>query len=174
MSDNKALIDKIIDSETPNDNPNTPQDERAIITNRPSDRGGRTQWGISEKSNPDLWADNVVTEEEARKRYEEKYVKAPGFDQITDSQLKAQLVDFGVTSGPQMAIQKLQECLRVEVDGQLGPKTLAAANAQDPKRLSNQLALARIKMIGRLVNRDPKQASNLNGWINRSAEFFRF
>lgn len=141
------------------------------VTNDPSDSGGRTQFGISERSHPDAWADNQVTEEEARAIYETKYVKAPGFDQIEDSKLQALLIDFGVNSGPALAIMKLQEILRVEVDGILGPKTLAAIQIQEPRRLANQLSLARIKMIGRIVKRDPSQLRFLNGWLNRAGEF---
>ena len=37
-----------------------------MMTNDPLDKGGRTQFGISEKSNPLAWTDNHVTEAEAR------------------------------------------------------------------------------------------------------------
>jgi lysozyme family protein len=145
----------------------------ATATNRPNDRGGRTQYGISEKSNPQAWLDGRVTEPEAREIYEKKYVKAPGFDKIADPKLQAQLVDFGVTSGPQLAIQKLQGCVGAAIDGILGPETLAKVNAAEPVRLNNQLALERVKMIGRLVHRDPRQSENLNGWLTRALGFFR-
>lgn len=143
-------------------------------TNRPNDRGGRTQFGISERANPEAWLDGKVTEPEAREIYERKYVKTPHFDQITDSRLQAQLVDFGVTSGPQLAIQKLQGLVGVEPDGILGPVTLAKVNAADATRLNNQLALERIKMMGRLIHKDPRQVENINGWLARFGGFFRF
>lgn len=143
------------------------------LTNDPADAGGRTQWGISERSNPQAWTDGHVTEAEARAIYERKYVQAPGFDKIKDSKLQAQLVDFGVTSGPAIAVQKLQEILRVKVDGILGPKTLAAIEVEDPRYLSNKLAASRIQMIGRIVQKNPSQIKWLNGWINRAISFIR-
>lgn len=142
-------------------------------TNRPSDRGGRTRFGISERSNPQAWADGEVSREEARAIFETKYVKSPGFDKISDQRLREQLVDFGVNSGPALAVSKLQEILKVKIDGVLGPKTLAAINAEDPRWLANKLAVARIKMIGRLVKKDPTQLDNINGWLNRASEWIR-
>lgn len=169
---NKQIIDRIIDAETPDDDPRTPIDERAVVTNDPADRGGRTQWGISEKHNPQAWLDGKVTEPEARAIYEQKYVVGPGFDKVADPRLRAQLVDFGVPSGPSMAIMKLQGLVGAKIDGVLGPKTLALVNAAEPVRLNNQLALERVKMIGRIVHKNPSQSKFLNGWLNRAIEFF--
>ena len=142
-------------------------------TNDSTDRGGRTAFGISEKSNPVAWSDGRVTEEEARAIYERKYVISPGFDKIGDSKLKEQLIDFGVNSGPQLAIMGLQRVLNITADGLLGPKTLAVldANTYRVRIISNQLAIARIKMFGRIVKKDPSQLKYLNGWLNRACEW---
>lgn len=140
-------------------------------TNDPKDKGGRTRFGISEAANPKAWADGKVTYDEARSIYEQKYLTGPGFDKISDPKLQALLVDFGVNSGPQLAITKLQEILKVDADGKLGPKTLAAIEKEEPRRLTNKLALARIKMMGRIVKRDPSQLEYINGWLNRAGEF---
>lgn len=164
------IIDRIVDAETPNDNPATPQDERAVVTNNPADGGGRTQWGIAERSNPQAWADGRVTEAEAREIYRRKYVRP--FDGVTDERLLSQLVDWAVTSGPGLVTQKVQEILHLPIDGILGPKTLAAINAADPVTLNNRVALARIKMIGRIVAKNPSQSQFLNGWLNRAIDFF--
>ncbi len=132
---------------------------------------GRTQYGISEKNNPEAWADGKVSETEARFIYETKYVKTPGFDKITDRHLQAQLIDFGVNSGPAVAVQKLQEILHVNVDGVLGPETLAAIKTITPEELNTLLAVSRIKMISRIVQKNPAQLKFLTGWINRCCEF---
>lgn len=42
------------------------------FVNNPADAGGRTDKGISEKSNPAAWADGKVTEEEARAIYQRR------------------------------------------------------------------------------------------------------
>lgn len=143
-------------------------------TNDDQDKGGRTQYGISEKSHPGAWQDGSVSREEAEAIYAAKYVTGPGFDRISDSRLQAQMVDFGVTSGPAMAIQKVQSLVGQEPDGVLGPKTIAAIQAEDPILLNNKLALERVKMIGRIVNKNPSQAKFLNGWLSRALDFMRF
>src|SRR3990167_7239755 len=65
-------------------------------TNDPNDAGGRTQYGIAERSNPDAWKDGVVTEAEAREIYLKKYVILPKFNLVQDPTLMSQLIDFGV------------------------------------------------------------------------------
>lgn len=139
-------------------------------TNDPTDRGGRTQFGISETSNPEAWQDGKVTEAEARAIYERKYLVGPGFDKIVFTPLREQLVDFGVTSGPQLAISNLQTTLGVNPDGILGPNTLSHI-PQDTRRVNNELVAARIRMIGRLVQKNPSQLKFLSGWLNRALEF---
>ena len=143
----------------------------AASTNRKNDRGGRTQYGISEKSNPEAWKDGKVTEDEARAIYIAKYVTAPGFDKITDVRLQHQLVDFGVLSGPRVATQKLQEILGVPPDGMLGPITFAAIAARSARELNNLLVVQRVKLIGRICKNDSRQLENLNGWLNRALDF---
>lgn len=143
----------------------------STMTNDPSDKGGRTQYGIAEKSNPQAWADGKVTEAEARAIYERKYVKP--FAGITHPDLLAQLVDWGVTSGPVLVAQKLQQLVGAEVDGQIGPQTLTLVNNFDPRTLTNQLVAERVRMIGRIVKRDPSQLKYLNGWLERALSFIR-
>lgn len=163
------IIDDVIDAETPDDNPTTPQDERAVVTNDPSDRGGRTQFGISERSNPTAWKDGKVTEDEARDIYEAKYVRP--FGPFGDHIALPQMVDFAVTSGPGLVATKIQEIVGADVDGIIGPDTLSKAAAMDPRRLNNALMAARLRMISRIVKRDLTQIKYLNGWVDRALEF---
>jgi lysozyme family protein len=144
------------------------------VTNDPNDKGGRTQFGISEKSNPEAWKDGKVTETEARKIYFDKYVKGPGFDKIEDPYLQVQLVDFGVNSGPMIAVKKLQQVMRLfQQDGILGPETLAMVKNFEPRMINNLLMGARIKMICSIVKKNPSQLTYLNGWIERALSFMR-
>ena len=156
------MISKVIESEG-----------GSKVTNDLTDSGGRTQYGISEASNPQAWLDGSVSEAEARTIYEQKYVKGPGFDKLPDTfaKLRYQLVDFGVLSGPMLATQKLQAILGVDVDGKFGPKTLAAVLEQDPKVINNKLMVERARMIARIVSKNPTQAKFISGWINRTLDF---
>jgi lysozyme family protein len=142
-------------------------------SNNPADRGGRTKYGITERDHPDLWADGDVTLDEARSRFYSRYVITPGFDKISDPHLMAQLVDFGVNSGPFIAIQKLQIVLGTKSDGVLGPKTIAALSHRDSREVGNLLVGERVKMLGRICVRDKSQITFLNGWLNRATEFLR-
>lgn len=156
--DEKQIIDNVLKNE-------------GGYSNDPNDKGGRTNYGISEKANPGAWADGKVTEEEARAIYEAKYVKGPAFDKIKDSKLRAQLVDFGVNSGPHLAIQKLQEIVGVQQDGVLGPETLAAIDKLHSDDVNNCLVALRVKMIGKIVTKNPTQLKFLNGWLDRAVQF---
>lgn len=142
-------------------------------TNDPRDGGGRTQYGISERYNPEAWVDGKVTDEEAREIYHRKYVRGPGFDKITDPQLQAQLVDYGVNSGPMIAIMKLQQIVGTAVDGVLGKNTLAEVSKYHPEDISTALVTLRVKMIGQIVVKNPSQLRFLNGWLNRALEFLK-
>ena len=145
----------------------------SAVTNDPKDSGGRTQYGIAERSNPKAWTDGKVTEEEARDIYVEKYVIGPGYHRISPTHKKTQtlLIDFGVNSGPSIGTKKLQEIVEAEIDGVFGNETLAKMEAWDDRVLCNALAVARMKMICRLVQRRPKDVRFLGGWCERVLSF---
>jgi len=165
MPDNiDDIVDAVIDAETDDANPSK-------VTIDPNDAGGKTQYGISIRSNPQAWADGKVTEEEARAIYEQRYIVGPGFTRIADHRLLHFLVDWGVTSGPSISVKGVQRLVGVEDDGILGPKTAKAINETDPKRLLNRLIDERILMLARIVNRDHSQSRFIEGWINRVLEF---
>lgn len=144
--------------------------EEGDPTNDPLDKGGPTAYGISQAANPEAWKNGPPTEDQARAIYLRKYVTFPKFDQVQNPSLQAQLIDFGVNSGPMIAIQKLQGILGVPVDGVLGPDTLTSLNSS-PLSLNNLLVAARIRMIGQIVSKNPSQLKYLNGWLNRTLEF---
>lgn len=144
-----------------------------VVTHDPADGGGRTQYGISERSNPEAWADGHVTEEEARAIYLRKYVHAPGFDKLP-AILQPVCIDWGVVSGPQHVTGELQSLVGVPVDHLLGPATLGAlpTTPEGLRRLTNQLVSARIAQVGRIVAKDGSQAKFVSGWLNRALEFY--
>ena len=133
--------------------------------------GNLTVYGISQRNNPEMFTNGPPTEAQARVFYAAKYVVAPGFNNITDINLQAQLIDFGINSGPAIAIQKLQAILKVEVDGILGPLTLAAISAVDPKWLNNQLVGARCLMFANLALNSAANVQFIVGWITRAISY---
>ncbi len=147
------------------------QSREGAPTNDPLDKGGPTAYGISQKSNPEAWKNGPPTEEEARAIFESKYVKFPHFDLIEDPKLQAQLIDFGFNSGSFVAIQKLQAILKVTVDGIIGNETLVALKAADPKEVNKQLAISRMKMLCKIVQKDVSQVRFISGWCDRCLSF---
>lgn len=141
------------------------------LSSNPADTGGNTFEGISQRWNPDLWKNGPPSDAAVRARYEAQYVKSPGFDQIPDKQLQAQLIDFGVNSGPAVAIQKLQRIVGVTEDGVLGPGTLAAMGKLHPEEVNNLVVAERVRLIGRIVSKNPSQLTFLNGWLDRALQF---
>ena len=142
-------------------------------TSDPTDRGGRTQYGISEKANPAAWADGQVTEDEARKIYLQKYVVNQNLHTIPPSHkhTQAMLIDWGVHIGPAIAITALQKIVNVEADGVFGKQTLQALLGVDDRSLTNLLVAARLRMVARVVQRNPTQVKFLAGWLDRVISF---
>lgn len=139
------------------------------FNDRPQDKGGPTCWGIAKKFHPEAWVNGPPTKDVARAIYRDRYVKP--FAAILDPALQEQLIDIGVNSGPPMATTLLQRCLGVKEDGILGPKTLGVANSENAKDLNNKLMCERLRMFGRILQRDKTQAIFIAGWINRATEF---
>lgn len=151
-------------------------------TNDPADSGGRTQYGISERSHPEAWADGKVTYDESRDIYNKIYILAEKFESIPDKSLQHQVIDFGVPSGPDTSARVLQQLVGVNADGRIGPKTIDAINNYPdgvlfgvpvPGSVLLNLAFrdARIMFYATLAKRRPKDLRFLLGWIKRAQEF---
>lgn len=151
-------------------------------TNDPSDSGGRTKFGISEKANPEAWADGDVSRDEAREIYKKVYILSEKFDTIPSQPLFHQVVDHGVPSGPDTAARMLQQVAGVAPDGDIGPKTINAIQNFPsgalfgfpvPGYVLLNLAFrdARILHYATIAKKRPKDLKYLLGWIKRAFEF---
>jgi lysozyme family protein len=149
-------------------------------TNDPTDPGGRTKYGISERGNPDLWKDGPPTYAQARQRYFERYVQP--FAGIKDIHLLEQLADWGVTSGPKTVIQILQQLVGVKTDGVIGPKTLTKVDSYPGGKLfghpvpgSVRLNLAvrdaRVMQYAGAAKARPSNLKYILGWLHRTFLF---
>lgn len=146
---------------------------------RPNDRGGPTNFGItidtlSSWRSQKCTATDVknLSVQEASDIYKAKYIVAPGFGYIADIKLRTALADFGVLFGPVTATLSLQQILGVKVDGDLGSKSLAAANGRtDIQHVINQLSGDRIVRHAKFVGRHPEEVEFLLGWVNRALTF---
>ena len=110
-------------------------------SNHPSDPGGVTNMGVTKRVWEE-WVGHPVDEKTMRNLtpdmvkplYKRKY-----WDKVCGDDLPAGVdycvFDAAVNSGPGRAIKWLQQAVGATQDGALGPKTLAAVKAADPKLL---------------------------------------
>lgn len=102
-------------------------------SNRKTDKGGPTKYGITHKTlaahlgKPSVSAERVqaLTLAEAEAIYRKSYWAQSGGD-VLPKGLDYAAFDFGVNSGPHRAVKVLQKVLGVAQDGWIGEKTLAA------------------------------------------------
>lgn len=112
--------------------------------NHPDDKGGATNWGITEKTarahgyTGDM---RNLTRAQALEMYEADYWYGPHFDQVYEysANIAAELLDTGVNMGPCVPAKWLQRWLTafndrerlypdIMADGIIGSRTLAALN----------------------------------------------
>jgi lysozyme family protein len=150
--------------------------------NHPADPGGATNFGIIQRNldtwngaHPDLGFPGDVkdlTRDQAETIYRADYWR---WDGITEPVIAIKLFDIGVNCGTGAAIKLLQKAVNalaqpsIAVDGQLGPATLAAANAQPGKALLEAICRAQLDYYLAIVARNPSQSVFLDGWKNRAA-----
>ncbi|MBR4681958.1 MAG: hypothetical protein IKP06_01455 [Elusimicrobiaceae bacterium] len=87
-------------------------------------------------------------------------------DQIINASIALMLVDFVWASGS-YGITVPQKAIGVTADGVVGPKTLAAINARDPRQLFDLLKKERLAYIERICKARPKNYKYRTGWLNR-------
>lgn len=138
----------------------------------PADPGGRTNLGVTQKVWEE-WVGHEVDEKAMRALTPElvgPMYKAKYWDKIKGDDLPEgvdyAVFDAAVNSGPGRAAKWLQSCVGVEPDGGIGPKTLAAVAAFDPKELVEDYAKRRLSFLMDL----PHWGTFGKGWGHRVAE----
>lgn len=149
------------------------------FVNDPADRGGATNMGVTigtwrsvgydKDGDGDIDVDDLrkltrddVIERVMRPHYWNRW-KA---DLIRSQSLANILVDWVWASGVN-GIKIPQRLLGVTADGIVGPKTLEALNARDPRWLFSQIRDRREGYIRGIVARDPSQRRFMAGWLRR-------
>jgi len=137
----------------------------------PLDPGGMTNKGVTRA----VWSEwlgrpasvkemTLLTDESVAPLYKRKYWDAINGDELPDG-IDHCVFDFAVNSGVGRAAKLLQSCLGVTADGQIGPKTIAAAKAADAKKVIELYGLARLTFLKSL----PHWSVYKNGWSTRVA-----
>lgn len=154
--------------------------------NHPSDRGGPTNYGITRATLAE-WLGRPVSiedvksldKETARAIYRVRYFAGPRINRLPAG-LQPVVFDGAVNHGPAMAVRLLQRAInkagvgRVAVDGDIGPRTIAAAAEAWSFKGAGLVALVadqRETLYRRLAFRSPNQRVFLDGWLARIAPF---
>lgn len=139
-----------------------------VSENVSGDAGGLTKYGIDQRSHPDIDIENL-TESQAREIYRQDY-----WDEVKGDDIKSPLcfvlMDIAVNNGTARAALWLQEHCNVanaklKVDGEIGPKTVAAAN-RHPKTLAAWLLIRRYGFYKSIATGSKEKF--LKGWLNRN------
>jgi lysozyme family protein len=140
----------------------------------PHDRGGATNKGITQAAYDDYRVGRGLGRQpvsglsrvERDDIYRTRYWSAVRGDDLP-APLDLVVFDSAVNAGPAQAIKWLQRAVGAAVDGKIGPVTLAAVKAADPKQAAMQVIDQRLDFYEYLAQRDKKQAVFLAGWTNR-------
>ncbi len=157
--------------------------EGGTYSNRVSDKGGPTKWGVTlpvlaEFRGVSVKIDQLkaLTRDEGYEVFEHLFIRQSGFERLADEDVRAMLCDWAVNTSVARATRWLQRALGVEpVDGQCGMQTAAAANAIDGRTLLKRLGLARQVFYVRTALTDipvetikTTDLDNLEGWLDRN------
>ncbi|MBZ5486922.1 hypothetical protein HW452_05220 [Halomonas aquamarina] len=171
-------------------------DREGGYVNHPSDRGGPTNYGITQavaRSYGYTGDMRNLPRATAVRIYEARYWDSLALDSIApiSEPLAEYLFDFGVHSGPSRAGQELQRNLNVlnnrgrdfpdlVVDGAVGPKTLEGLQVYRSRRgadgasiLAESINGVRIAFCRDLAERDERQEDFVFGWFRRIVELSR-
>lgn len=152
--------------------------ERGYV-NHAADRGGPTNWGITQgtlaawRGKPVSIAEvKALTQAEARDIYRANYFR--GLEGVNDKAVLDLLFDYSANSGPRRSVKALQKVIGVVADGEFGPKSAAAlAAVKDHSKLYWPLVCERLDNFLRIIGNDPSQVVFAHGWANRMLEFWQ-
>ena len=139
-------------------------------SNRASDRGGKTNYGISQKT---YYKEDIqnLTRERANAIIYRDFYDWNGLNKLPYP-IRGFVVDYGMPTSPLNAIQTVHKVLDLPPNGNIiGPNTMEKLNnfsEDDYVNFLNNYKKEMYKYYHGLVARDPTQKENLNGWLNRA------
>ena len=147
------------------------------VVNDPDDLGGATNMGVTigtyeaycrkkGYSKPTVERLKNLTKEEWTEILKTMYWDRWKADEIKSQSVADILVDWVWASGAH-GIKIPQRLLGVKVDGIVGPKTIAAVNAKNPRELFDMIKIARFDFIEDICHQRPTNNKFKRGWMNR-------
>lgn len=142
------------------------ENEQGYVNN-PSDPGGATNFGISQKSYPDLNI-QTLTREQALVIYKRDFWDHLKLEEVPQSFATA-ILDMSVNMGEGHAVLCVQMALgQTSCDGILGSNTLAQLKRADNFEFLYAFIGAIQDYYVNITVKNPKLLSELKGWIRRS------
>ena len=138
--------------------------EGIVYENDPDDPGGATKFGIDKASHPNVDIKNL-TADGAKQIYWDSYWNAVHAEELPTG-VREVVANIGVNAGKRRAAEWLQAAVGAVVDGNIGPNTIALANAMDAKVLATKL-LDRTEQHYRSIAKGTL-SKFLTGWLNRN------
>lgn len=149
------------------------------FSDNPNDSGGATNKGVTLATFRQFYGQNktvndlkAITDAQWLNIFLSGYWNKVRATEISNQSIANIIVDWAWASGPDTAARKVQKIVNVDVDGIVGPKTLAAINAYNPQQLFDRIKSERISFVENLVKNRPKDSVFLTGWKNRINSFF--
>jgi lysozyme family protein len=138
------------------------------FVDNPDDPGGKTRWGISQRTYPHLDIATLTRTQAIALYRRDAWTPIRG-DALPEA-VAFQVLDAAVNHGVLRAVGWLQQTLGVRVDGVVGPATRAAAADADPIALILAYNAARLEFYARLRT----FPTFGRGWTRRIAANLRF
>jgi lysozyme family protein len=140
------------------------------LVDHPSDPGGLTNFGIAQRSHPNVDIRNL-TEEGAKEIYREDYWNKVHGDELPPAVALA-VMDYAVNSGTGRSAKTLQNVVGAVADGAIGPNTLKkvreAVEQKGDRKIAQAVVMSRSDFLSDLVKRKPEMAAFLKGWMRRT------
>ena len=129
------------------------------------DRGGRTNYGITQSTWGDRGDVKDITKDQARGFYKDLYNQSR-INRFPE-ELRPQIFDMVVNHGYGNAMKIVQGAAGVDRDGKVGPTTLKAVGDIS----KGDLVDSRLDFYNNIVKNDPSQEKFLKGWTNRAVAY---
>lgn len=144
--------------------------EGTVFENDPADPGGATKFGIDQRSHPDVDIKSL-TKAGAERIYLAEFGKSAAAH--FPAPVSFVYFDLAVNAGESQAAKCLQRALGLkQVDGVVGSKTLANANAMitrgEAGKLLLKLSAQRELFYMNLAHTKPRMNRFLKGWLRRA------
>jgi lysozyme family protein len=146
--------------------------EGRVVNYDPTDRGGPTAYGISQRAHPKAWKGGPPTIEEAIDIYRLVYWQDNGVSPLPPA-VAAALFDYRVHSGD-TAIKQFQELIGVKPDGDIGDVTKKAAQAYAEMLLGRELTELRRANLIKITEKVEHFRRWGRGWSLRCDKVNRF